>query len=327
MLNATILVGNAVERLQTIGGGVAQTCITSPPYFGLRDYGHDGQIGLEGSVDDYVTALVAVFAEVRRVLADDGTLWLNLGDSYANAGGKTQPQRDTNGGFGGSPGTRNQPYANASGGFDRANTITGNIKSKDLLGIPWRVAFALQADGWYLRSEVIWHKPNPMPESVTDRPTKSHETIFLLSKQERYFYDAEAIKEPAVSKDDKRNGGGRHTYSGKRSENDGLVQQSFVTVTDTRNKRSVWTVTTKGYKGAHFATYPPELIEPCVLAGSREGDIVLDPFSGSGTTGEVALLNNRHYVGTELNPDYADMSVDRIGNAVGMLGQVTLERG
>ena len=282
MLSATILVGDAVERLRTIGGGVAQTCVTSPPYFGLRDYGHDGQIGLEGSIDDYVTALVAVFAEVRRVLADDGTLWVNLGDSYG--------------------------------------------KNKQLLGMPWRVAFALQSDGWYLRSEVIWNKPNPMPESVTDRLTKSHETIFLLAKNEQYFYDAEAIKEPAVSKDDKRNGGGRHTYSGKRSENDGLVQQSFVTVTDTRNKRSVWTVTTKGYKGAHFATYPPELIEPCVLAGSREGDTVLDPFSGSGTTGEVALLHNRNYVGTELNPEYADISVNRITNAIGMLGQVTLER-
>lgn len=318
MLNATILVGNAVERLQTIGGGVAQTCITSPPYFGLRDYGHDGQIGLESSIEDYVTALVGVFSEVRRVLADSGTLWLNLGDSYFPHGGSRgnkTPAGDTLRGC-------ENDYQSAP----KMSSGDNKIKAKDLIGIPWRVAFALQADGWYLRSEVIWHKPNPMPESVTDRPTKSHETIFLLSKQERYFYDHEAIKEPAVSKDDKRNGGGRHTYSGKRSENDGLVQQSFVTVTDTRNKRSVWTVTTKGYKGAHFATYPPELIEPCVLAGSREGDTVLDPFSGSGTTGEVALLNNRNYVGTELNPDYADISVDRIGNAVGMLGQVTLER-
>jgi DNA modification methylase len=281
MLSATILVGDAVERLRTIGGGVAQTCVTSPPYFGLRDYGHDGQIGLENSLEDYVTALVAVFAEVRRVLADDGTLWVNLGDSYG--------------------------------------------KNKQLLGIPWRVAFALQSDGWYLRSEVIWNKPNPMPESVTDRLTKSHETIFLLAKNEQYFYDHEAIKEPAVYTDSRHNTG-RQTYNGKRAENDGLLQQSFVTITDTRNKRSVWTVTVKGYKGAHFATYPPALIEPCVLAGSREGDTVLDPFSGSGTTGEVALLHNRNYVGTELNPEYADISVNRITNAIGMLGQVTLER-
>ena len=316
MLSATILVGDAVERLRTIGGGVAQTCVTSPPYFGLRDYGHDGQIGLEDSVGDYVTALVAVFAEVRRVLADDGTLWVNLGDSYANGGMSNPSAKSTLGGG----------KDRGAADYSIARKIPVGLKPKDLVGIPWRVAFALQADGWYLRSEVIWHKPNPMPESVTDRPTKSHETIFLLSKQERYFYDAEAIKEPAVSKDDKRNGGGRHTYSGKRSENDGLVQQSFVTVTDTRNKRSVWTVTTKGYKGAHFATYPPELIEPCVLAGSREGDTVLDPFSGSGTTGEVALLHNRNYVGTELNPEYADISVNRITNAIGMLGQVKLER-
>ena len=282
MLNATILVGDAVERLRTIGGGEAQTCVTSPPYFGLRDYGHDGQIGLEQSLDEYVAALVSVFAEVRRVLADNGTLWVNLGDSYG--------------------------------------------KNKQLLGIPWRVAFALQSDGWYLRSEVIWNKPNPMPESVTDRVTKSHETIFLLAKNEQYFYDHEAIKEPATYTDNRHNTG-RQTYNGKRAENDGLLQQSFVTVTDTRNKRSVWTVTVRGYKGAHFATYPPALIEPCVLAGSQEGDTVLDPFSGSGTTGEVALLHNRNYLGVELNPDYADISVDRIGNAVGMLGQVTLERG
>lgn len=283
MLNATILVGDAVERLQTIGGGVAQTCVTSPPYFGLRDYGHDGQIGLEASLDDYVGALVAVFAEVRKVLTADGTLWVNLGDSYG--------------------------------------------KNKQLLGIPWRVAFALQSAGWYLRSEVIWHKPNPMPESVTDRPTKSHETIFLLAKNEQYFYDADAIKEPALSKNDRRNGAGRHTYNGKRADKDGKLQQSFVTVTDTRNKRSVWTVPTKAYKGAHFATYPAGLVEPCVLAGSQIGDTVLDPFSGSGTTGEVALLHNRDYVGIELNPEYAEISVKRIRDAVGMFGEVKIQGG
>jgi len=283
MLNATILVGDAVERLQTIGGGAARTCVTSPPYFGLRDYGHDGQIGLESSIEDYVTSLVGVFSQVRRVLADDGTLWVNLGDSYG--------------------------------------------KNKQLLGIPWRVAFGLQRDGWYLRSEVIWHKPNPMPESVTDRPTKAHETIFLLAKNEKYFYDVDAIKEPAIWADDPRANKGRQTYNGKRAKNDGLIQQSFVTVSDTKNKRSVWTVPVKAYKGAHFATYPPALIEPCVLAGSQEGDTVLDPFSGSGTTGEVALTHNRNYVGTELNPDYAELSVQRINDAVGMLGQVTLERG
>jgi DNA modification methylase len=283
MLNATILVGDAVERLQTIGGGSARTCVTSPPYFGLRDYGHDGQIGLESSIEAYVTALVAVFSEVRRVLADDGTLWVNLGDSYG--------------------------------------------KNKQLLGIPWRVAFALQSDGWYLRSEVIWHKPNPMPESVIDRPTKAHETIFLLAKNEQYFYDVDAIKEPAIWASDGRAGLGRLNYRGKRQGQEGTGQEAFVSIKEFRNKRSVWSVPVKAYKGAHFATYPPALIEPCVLAGSQEGDVVLDPFSGSGTTGEVALLHNRNYVGTELNPDYADISVDRITNAIGMLGQVILERG
>lgn len=311
MLNATILVGDAVERLQTIGGGSVQTCITSPPYFGLRDYGQESQIGLESSVDEYVDALVRVFDEVARVLTEDGTLWLNLGDSYA---GNVSFPSDGRAGFGKERlGVRNR--------------MPEGLKSKDLIGIPWRVAFALQAQGWYLRSDIIWHKPNPMPESVKDRPTKSHEYIFLLTKSERYFYDSEAIKEPSIWANDPRNGEGRKTYNGKRAENDGLVQQSFVTVNDKKNKRSVWSVPVKGYKGAHFATYPPALIEPCVLAGSKEGDTVLDPFSGSGTTGEVALLHNRNYLGTELNPEYADISVDRISNAIGMLGQVTLERG
>lgn len=318
MLNATILVGDAIKRLQTIGGGAAQTCITSPPYYGLRNYGHDGQIGLEKSVDDYVNALVEVFAEVHRVLADNGTLWLNLGDSYFPHGGSRgnkTPAGDT------LRGRQNdyQPAPKMSSGDNK-------IKAKDLIGIPWRVAFALQSWGWYLRGDIIWHKPNPMPESVKDRPTKSHEYIFLLAKSERYFYDSDAIKEPSIWADDAGAGLGRLNYRGKRQGQEGTAQEAFVSIKEFRNKRSVWTVPVRSYKGAHFATYPPALIEPCVLAGSKEGDTVLDPFSGSGTTGEVALLNNRHYVGTELNPDYADMSVDRIGNAVGMLGQVTLER-
>jgi site-specific DNA-methyltransferase (adenine-specific) len=225
-----------------------------------------------------VKSLVDVFREVKRILTDDGTLWVNLGDSYT--------------------------------------------KTKQLMGIPWRVAFALQSDGWILRSEIIWHKPNPMPESVTNRPTKSHETIFLFSKRDDYFYDGDAIREDAVSKDDRRNGHGRHVYNGKRSKNDGLVQQSFVTITDTRNKRSVWTIPTRAYKGAHFATYPPALVEPCVLAGSKFGDLVLDPFSGSGTTGEVALKFGRNYLGCELNPEYAEMGRARIEAAIGLLGIV-----
>ena len=319
-VTAQILVGDNRKLLSSLNAGSIQTCITSPPYWGLRDYGQDDQIGLEQSPDAYVSELVDVFRGVWNVLADDGTLWLNLGDSYASSGGISSPDRSHSGG------TRKERGIQASsmsrGGVNKPNSINGSIKAKDLIGIPWRVAFALQDYGWYLRSEIIWHKPNPMPESVTDRPTKSHEHIFLFSKQPKYFYDHEAIKEPALWADDKRNGGGRFTYGGKRAENDGFIQQSFVTVNDTRNKRDVWTVATKPFSGAHFAVYPPELIEPCVLAGSKEGDFVLDPFSGSGTTGEVALKHGRNYVGLELNPDYAALSEKRITEAIGMFGEV-----
>lgn len=280
MLQARVLVGDAVERLQELPDGSVRTCVTSPPYWGLRDYGNDGQLGLEQTPQEFVENLCKVFDEVWRVLADDGTLWVNLGDTYAD---------------------------------------------KSLAGIPWRFAFAMQNRGWYLRQDIIWAKPNPMPESVTDRCTKSHEYVFLLTKNPRYYFDNEAIKEPAIHADDRRKGNGRHTYDGKRSENDGLIQQSFVTINDTKNKRSVWTVTTKGYKEAHFAVYPPELITPCVLAGSAEGDTVLDPFSGSGTTGEVALTNGRNYIGVELNPEYAGLSEKRITNAIGMLGEVRVD--
>jgi DNA modification methylase len=277
MLTARIMVGDAVARLRELSDGSVRTCVTSPPYWGLRDYGNDGQLGLEPTPQEFVENLCKVFDEVWRLLADDGTLWVNLGDSYAN---------------------------------------------KSLAGVPWRFAFAMQDRGWYLRQDIIWAKPNPMPESVTDRCTKSHEYVFLLTKNSTYYFDHEAIKEPAIHANDRRNGKGRHTYTGKRAENDGLVQQSFVTVNDTRNKRSVWTVNTKGYKEAHFAVYPPNLITPCVLAGSAEGDTVLDPFSGSGTTGEVALTHGRNYVGVELNPEYAALSEKRISNAIGMLGEV-----
>jgi site-specific DNA-methyltransferase (adenine-specific) len=279
MLQARVLVGDAVKRLRELPDGSVRTCVTSPPYWGLRDYGNDGQLGLEPTPQEFVENLCQVFDEVWRVLADDGTLWVNLGDSYAN---------------------------------------------KSLAGVPWRFAFAMQDRGWYLRQDIIWAKPNPMPESVTDRCTKSHEYIFLFSKQPKYFFDNEGIKEPSVYTD-ARHGTGRHTYDGKRAENDGLLQQSFVTITDTRNKRSVWTVNVKGYKEAHFATYPTELITPCILAGSSEGDTVLDPFSGSGTTGEVAMTHGRNYVGIELNPEYAALSEKRITNAIGMLGDVRVE--
>jgi DNA modification methylase len=278
----------------------------------LRDYGNDDQIGLEETPSEFVEKLCQVFDEVWRVLADDGTLWVNLGDSYAGA----SLSRASNNGRAG--------YGNPrEGTFSR---LGDGLKPKELVGIPWRFAFAMQDRGWYLRQDIIWAKPNPMPESVTDRCTKSHEYIFLLTKNPKYFFDNEAIKEPAICADDRRAGNGRHTYDGKRAENDGLLQQSFVTITDTKNKRSVWTVNVKGYKEAHFATYPTELITPCILAGSSEGDTVLDPFSGSGTTGEVALLHGRDYVGVELNPEYADLSVRRIAGAVGMLGEVEVKK-
>jgi DNA modification methylase len=314
---AEILVGDAVTRLRELSDGSVRTCVTSPPYWGLRDYGNDGQLGLESTPQEFVENLCQVFDEVRRVLADDGTLWVNLGDSYAGgaaaSGGKQRlgPNKDLDN-------QRNDV---------KLKKIGEGLKPKDLVGIPWRFAFAMQDRGWYLRQDIIWAKPNPMPESVTDRCTKSHEYVFLLTKNPTYYFDHEAIKEPAIHANDRRNGKGRHTYTGKRAENDGLVQQSFVTVNDTRNKRSVWTVTTKGYKEAHFAVYPTELIEPCVKAGSAVGDTVLDPFSGSGTTGEVALKLGRNYVGCELNPDYAKLSEKRITEALGMFAEVTINEG
>jgi DNA modification methylase len=317
MLQARVLVGDAVSRLAELPDGSVRTCVTSPPYWGLRDYGNDGQLGLEPTPQEFVENLCKVFDEVWRVLADDGTLWVNLGDSYFPHGGSRgnkTPAGDTLRG-------RDNEYQPAP----KLSPGDANLKQKDLVGVPWRFAFAMQDRGWYLRQDIIWAKPNPMPESVTDRCTKSHEYIFLLTKNPRYYFDNEAIKEPAIWSDDKRKGNGRHTYDGKRSENDGLIQQSFVTINDTKNKRSVWTVNTKGYKEAHFAVYPPELITPCVLAGSAEGDTVLDPFSGSGTTGEVALTHGRNYVGVELNPEYAALSEKRITNAIGMLGEVRVD--
>lgn len=288
----------------------AQTCVTSPPYFGLRDYGHSGQIGLEQTPEKYIAAMVDVFRCVRDLLADDGTLWLNIGDSYASyRDGKATPDSAR----GDSTGTL-VPKGSAMNRM--ASTFAGsNVKHKDLIGIPWMLAFALRADGWYLRQDIIWHKPNPMPESVRDRCTKAHEYIFLLSKSDKYFFNNNAIKEPALWAHDKRAGKGRHTYRGKRQGRDGEGQEAFVSITETRNRRSVWTVATRPYKGAHFATFPPSLIEPCILAGSRAGDTVLDPFIGSGTTAEVSIRNHRKYLGCELNPDYGKMQQDRILNA------------
>jgi len=319
-VTARVLVGDVRDRLAGVEAGSVQTCVTSPPYWGLRDYGNDGQIGLEGTPEEFVESLCLVFDEVWRVLADDGTLWLNLGDSYAGSG----KGRNADGTHqeGGKQGTN----AGTIIGFLSKNALIDGIKSKDLVGIPWRVAFALQARGWFLRSEIIWHKPNPMPESVTDRPTKSHEHIFLLTKSAKYFYDHEAIKEPVVTETGGKGirfGGTKYGDSDdpKHATKSGNVSQGA----ETRNKRDVWTVPTKGYDGAHFAVYPTALIEPCILAGSREGDTVLDPFSGSGTTGVVALRNGRNYLGCELNPEYAELSRKRISDDCGMFGEVTVD--
>jgi DNA modification methylase len=277
----------------------AQMCVTSPPYFGLRDYGHEGQIGLEQTPEEYIAAMVEVFRCVREVLADDGTLWLNIGDSYAT-GTKADRQQSTNPGVG-----ANRPEAQNSVG--RIGNPPG-CKTKDLIGIPWMLAFALRADGWYLRQDIIWHKPNPMPESVRDRCTKAHEYVFLLSKSERYFFDSEAMREDAV-----KGAAGSSFNTGKTATHQmGRASDSERVEDGKRNRRSVWTVATRPYKGAHFATFPPALIEPCILAGSRPGDIVLDPFMGSGTTAAVSLQHGRQYLGCELNPEYGPLQQQRI---------------
>ena len=269
-LTVNLVLGDCRNVLPTLPAGSVHCCVTSPPYFGLRDYGHENQIGLERTPEAFVQELVEVFRGVRRVLRDDGTLWLNLGDSYnaynANRGASTSISDWTAG--------RGHPT-------HRRGLTTPTLKNKDLIGIPWRVAFALQADGWYLRQDIIWHKPNPMPESVRDRCTKAHEYLFLLSKGARYHFDSEAIKEPA-------------------------------TKGATRNRRSVWSVTTKPFKGAHFATFPPDLIEPCILAGCPAGGTVLDPFMGSGTTAAVSLQHGRQFVGVELNPEYLELARRRV---------------
>lgn len=311
MLNkVNILIGDCRNLLREMPEKSVHTCVTSPPYFGLRDYGMDDQIGLEQTPEAFVAEMVAVFREVKRVLRDDGTLWLNLGDSYASyRDGKATPDTTR----GDSEGTL-VPKGSAKNRM--ASTFAGSsIKPKDLIGIPWRVALALQADGWYLRQDIIWHKPNPMPESVTDRCTKAHEYIFLLSKSPQYYFDHEAIKEISVDPES-------HKGMKKRSADKRDGDPYFATrvgnsaegkIYDKRNKRSVWTVTTKPFKGAHFATFPPDLIEPCILAGCPEGGTVLDPFGGAGTTGLVASNNNRNSILCELNPKYAQLALDRIG--------------
>ena len=392
--DARMLHGNCLDRLRDLPECSVQCCVTSPPYWGLRDYGHSDQLGLEPTPEAYVANMVSVFREVRRVLREDGTLWLNIGDTYAGYHGNKNAAYDA-------------APSNKSGYFEnqRQTLVNHNgIKNKDLVGIPWRVAFALQADGWWLRQDIIWHKPNPMPESVTDRCTKAHEYIFLLTKSARYFYDAEAVKEGATNRPSGNKGKSWGTNeTADRSKGQGIVETTRGFVYEggnSRNRRSVWTVSTKPYSGAHFATYPPDLIEPCILAGTSErgrcracgaawervvedtgervqqhyapgtqsaiykadghakkpsansvldtgftrvmkttgwqptcqcnaGEpipcLVLDPFNGSGTTGEVCIKHGRHYVGCELNQDYIELAKQRLGKAEQRYGLPLLE--
>jgi DNA modification methylase len=383
--NAKIIVGDVRTSLARIETGTIQTCITSPPYWGLRDYGNDGQIGLEQSPEEYVAQMVKVFREVKRVLRDDGTLWLNIGDSYSSfRDSKVIPDslRTGDGTKVDIANNRNPTILKASG-----------IKHKDLVGIPWMVAFALRADGWYLRQDIIWAKPNPMPESVSDRCTKSHEYLFLLTKSPKYYYDNEAIKELAVTPIDTKSAQSFKAVGGKARQNYGTNEDNWVT-DGMRNKRDVWTITTKPFKGAHFAVMPEALVEPCLLAGTSAGGhcvkcgtgyirsfekgeikerksrenrigvipgrdsatrmqsvdmeaipktltgwekqcecgtdetrpaLVLDPFTGSGTVGVVALNHGRDFVGTELNPEYAIIAENRISDSNPMFDTVTRE--
>lgn len=376
-MTVQILHGDCIERMRALPENNVHTCVTSPPYFGLRDYGVAGQIGLEPTPDEFVAKLVAVFREVRRVLRDDGTLWLNLGDSYAGSWGAqgrqgatgematrsvaaarekskisaaqiaAHPHRQSN------TGSRDgytvaRPHSLRDGepllssGVAAVDSEAARIKAKDLIGIPWRVAFALQADGWYLRQDIIWHKPNPMPESVRDRCTKAHEYIFLLAKSERYYFDAEAISEPVAASTvarlaqptlDQQHGSDRvpgktngpmrakaprfggHKYGGSAAPEHQTKSgnEYAMPAGGRRNKRSVWTVTTKPFKGAHFATFPPDLIEPCVLAGCPPGGTVLDPFGGAGTTGLVAQRHGRRAILCELNAEYIAIAKQRLG--------------
>lgn len=304
----TLLQGHCLDVLKTLPEESVQTCITSPPYFGLRDYGCGGQIGLESTPEQFVQSLVDVFAEVHRVLKKDGTLWLNLGDSYVSK---------PTGSLGNHTGAKHgftENHKHQAAGSVRPDKTGFGLPEKNLIGIPWRVAFALQSYGWYLRQDIIWHKPNPMPESVTDRCTKAHEYIFLLSKSERYFYDHESIKEESKSQSEGiRFRGNKYGDNPdiKYATRSGNVSKEYLM----SNKRSVWTVTTKPYKGAHFATYPTDLIRPCVLAGSRAGDVVLDPFNGSGTTGLVSVEERRKYIGIDINPEYLALADARIKSA------------
>lgn len=303
MVQTTILCGDAREKLKELPDKSVQMCVTSPPYYALRNYGGgESEIGLEKTPREYIESLVAVFREVKRVLKDDGTLWLNIGDSYC--GSKTGSEGNNKSTLKG--GKSNQREA----GKRPDKKPWNGIKQKDLIGIPWMLAFALREDGWYLRQDIIWSKRNCLPESVTDRCTRSHEYIFLLSKKPKYYYDYKAVQEPTVTYDNTI----RDRDTTKLNNTPGRTRMAGLTTNqyEMRNKRDVWSIATIPYSGAHFATFPEELIKPCILAGSREGDTVLDPFNGAGTTGVVCVKLGRNYVGTELNPEYVAMAEKRI---------------
>ena len=338
--------GDCRDSMRTMieSGLRVQMCVTSPPYWGLRDYGVDGQLGLEPTLGEYIDHMVEVFRLVRELLTDDGTLWLNMGDGYAGRAGG-DPYSGFNSRWSGSRGPKQDA---TNGQFPKHAKLDCTLKPKDLIGQPWRLAFALQDDGWYLRQDIIWHKPNPMPESVRDRCTKAHEYIFLLSKSEHYYFDQDAIKEQASENTHPRRAGngyktpdgwdtskgkgghgefhregrekGKTGYQhkrkveepGKGTKNNTSMDEALAVMPSTRNKRSVWAVPSEPFSGAHFATFPTKLIEPCILAGSRPGDIVLDPFFGSGTTGQVAESFGRQWVGCELNDEYGELQRGRI---------------
>ena len=306
-----LLLGDALQQLRRLEAESIHTCVTSPPYYNLRDYGINGQIGTESTPEEFIEKLVDVFREVRRVLRPDGTLWVNIGDSYATRSGR-QPPRNT----------RN------SCGHTEKRTPAG-YKYKDLIGIPWMLAFALRADGWYLRQDIIWSKTNPMPESVRDRCTKTHEYVFLLSKKERYYLNIQEIKVPCGRKGNSRTFRGGGAYTGGRSfDNSAHVERqshgNTKNITGKRNRWSVWNISTTGFRGAHFATFPEKLVEPCILAGSPIGGTVLDPFMGSGTTGAVEKRLGRNFVGIEINPGYCEISKSRIAAAPEYFEQITI---
>lgn len=318
-MKARVICADVLAGLAEIEAGSVQTCVTSPPYYGLRDYGHADQIGREASPEEYVARLVDVFRAVRRVLREDGTLWLNLGDSYtgaANSGGS---------------GKQDSEYR----AVGLQNKRGAGLKSKDLIGIPWRVAFALQADGWFLRSDIVWAKPNPMPESVTDRPTKAHEYVFLLSLSARYQYDADAIAEPMLVASSARyeygfGGAKNEALTAAESEGNGGSRTHPIgtrQATESRNARTVWTIASEPCAEAHFAVMPETLARRCILAGAPPGALVLDPFTGSGTTGIAAVKEGRSFVGVELNPAYADLARERIGAVEALSSVEDMRRG